>query len=175
MKQKKKPRGGRQSNDIYRCKRKSPAIGSQAIQRFSKGFGNQKPSLACPSKHPKVQPVHNPTIDAWTSSNVTIPSHSRRAKLEYKARKAVSQRDRPKPFGFPETLVRITGGMKVKADRDESSPNATMLAAQDVSSICKELGITTLHIKLRATSGNKTKTLGPDAQSAFRALARSGM
>ncbi|TYI13446.1 hypothetical protein ES332_A08G059300v1 [Gossypium tomentosum] len=32
-----------------------------------------------------------------------------------------------------ETMVRITGGMKVKADRDESSPYAAMLAAQDVS------------------------------------------
>ncbi|KAJ0016875.1 hypothetical protein Pint_09984 [Pistacia integerrima] len=74
-----------------------------------------------------------------------------------------------------ETLVRITGGMKVKADRDESSPYAAMLAAQDVSSRCKELGITALHIKLRATGGNKTKTPGPGAQSALRALARSGM
>lgn len=32
---------------------------------------------------------------------------------------------------------RITGGMKVKADRDESSPYAAMLAAQDVSQRCK--------------------------------------
>ncbi|KAJ0088144.1 hypothetical protein Patl1_32579 [Pistacia atlantica] len=68
-----------------------------------------------------------------------------------------------------------TGGMKVKADRDESSPYAAMLAAQDVSQRCKELGITALHIKLRATGGNKTKTPGPGAQSALRALARSGM
>ncbi|CAG0897381.1 unnamed protein product [Cyprideis torosa] len=29
-----------------------------------------------------------------------------------------------------ETIVRITGGMKVKADRDEASPYAAMLAAQ---------------------------------------------
>ncbi|KAJ6893838.1 hypothetical protein NC652_027801 [Populus alba x Populus x berolinensis] len=97
----------------------------------------------------------------------------------------------------------VTGGMKVKADRDESSPYAAMLAAQDVSQRCKvreiafifgkltpvaktklgaspiayvmELGITALHIKLRATGGNKTKTPGPGAQSALRALARSGM
>ncbi|CAI0391562.1 unnamed protein product [Linum tenue] len=74
-----------------------------------------------------------------------------------------------------ETLVRITGGMKVKADRDESSPYAAMLAAQDVAQRCKELGINSLHIKLRATGGNKTKTPGPGAQSALRALARSGM
>jgi ribosomal protein S11 len=74
-----------------------------------------------------------------------------------------------------ETLCRITGGMKVKADRDESSPYAAMLAAQDVAVRCKELGITALHIKLRATGGNKTKTPGPGAQSALRALARAGM
>jgi small subunit ribosomal protein S14e len=36
-----------------------------------------------------------------------------------------------------ETLVRVTGGMKVKADRDESSPYAAMLAAQDVATRCK--------------------------------------
>merc|ERR1712203_97217 len=54
-----------------------------------------------------------------------------------------------------ETLCRVTGGMKVKAYRDEASPYAAMLAAQDVA--------------------EKTKTPGPGAQSALRALARSGM
>nr|GEW69055.1 40S ribosomal protein S14 [Tanacetum cinerariifolium] len=41
---------------------------------------------------------------------------------------------------------------KVKADRDESSLYAAMLASQDVSARCKELGVTVtpLHIKLRA-------------------------
>lgn len=29
-----------------------------------------------------------------------------------------------------ETIARVTGGMKVKADRDEASPYAAMLAAQ---------------------------------------------
>eukprot|EP00043_Microstomoeca_roanoka_P026703 m.12386 g.12386 ORF g.12386 m.12386 type:complete len:145 (+) comp6862_c0_seq1:196-630(+) len=74
-----------------------------------------------------------------------------------------------------ETLVRVTGGMKVKADRDESSPYAAMLAAQDVAARCKELGITALHVKLRATGGVRSKTPGPGAQSALRALARSGL
>lgn len=62
--------------------------------------------------------------------------------------------------------------MKVKADRDEvyctmyinishmimmpqASPYAAMLAAQDVAARCKEIGITALHIKLRAVGGNK--------------------
>eukprot|EP00997_Jenningsia_sp_PLL12_P008692 NODE_5501_length_572_cov_173.891013_g4778_i0.p1 GENE.NODE_5501_length_572_cov_173.891013_g4778_i0~~NODE_5501_length_572_cov_173.891013_g4778_i0.p1 ORF type:complete len:151 (-),score=28.33 NODE_5501_length_572_cov_173.891013_g4778_i0:83-535(-) len=74
-----------------------------------------------------------------------------------------------------ETLVRVTGGMKVKADRDESSPYAAMLAAQDVAVRCREVGITALHIKMRATGGVKTKTPGPGAQSALRALARAGI
>jgi len=33
----------------------------------------------------------------------------------------------------------LAGGMKVKADRDESSPYAAMLAAQDVAQRCKVL------------------------------------
>jgi ribosomal protein S11 len=46
--------------------------------------------------------------------------------------------------------------MKVKADRDESSPYAAMLAAQDVAARCKELGITALHVKIRATGGKSS-------------------
>lgn len=74
-----------------------------------------------------------------------------------------------------ETISRVTGGMKVKADKDEPSPYAAMLAAQDAAARAKELGITALHVKLRARGGNKTKTAGPGAQAALRALARSGL
>jgi small subunit ribosomal protein S14e len=74
-----------------------------------------------------------------------------------------------------ETLVRVTGGMKVKADRDESSPYAAMLAAQDVVNRLKEIGITAVHVKLRATGGVKSRSPGPGAQSALRALARNGL
>lgn len=74
-----------------------------------------------------------------------------------------------------ETISRVTGGMKVKADKDESSPYAAMLAAQDVAVKCKEVGITAVHVKLRATGGTGTKTPGPGGQSALRALARSGL
>ena len=72
------------------------------------------------------------------------------------------------------------------------------LAAQDVAQKCKEVGITALHIKLRATGGTGkptsiaaasiprhrpahppmrlgSKTPGPGAQAALRALARAGM
>ncbi|KAI8713443.1 40S ribosomal protein S14 [Fusarium sp. LHS14.1] len=74
-----------------------------------------------------------------------------------------------------ETIARVTGGMKVKADRDESSPYAAMLAAQDAAAKCKEKGINALHIKLRGTGGNGRMTPGPGGQAALRALARAGM
>eukprot|EP01084_Bolivina_argentea_P143102 251351_1 len=74
-----------------------------------------------------------------------------------------------------ETFSKVTGGMKVKASRDESSPYAAMLAAQDVAERCKEIGITALHIKMRAQGGTRSKSPGPGAQSALRALARSGI
>lgn len=50
-----------------------------------------------------------------------------------------------------------------------------MLAAQDVAARCKEIGVNALHIKMRATGGTGTKTIGPGGQSALRALARAGM
>ncbi|KAF0985621.1 hypothetical protein HZS_62, partial [Henneguya salminicola] len=74
-----------------------------------------------------------------------------------------------------ETISKVTGGMKVKADRDESSPYAAMLAAQDVAARCKDVGITAIHIRIRGTGGTRTKAPGPGAQSALRALARSGL
>ena len=74
-----------------------------------------------------------------------------------------------------ETICRVTGGMKVKADRDEASPYAAMMAAQDVAERLKAVNVGAVHIKLRATGGNRTKTPGPGAQSAIRALARAGI
>uniref|UniRef100_A0A2K6FRJ9 Small ribosomal subunit protein uS11 n=1 Tax=Propithecus coquereli TaxID=379532 RepID=A0A2K6FRJ9_PROCO len=73
-----------------------------------------------------------------------------------------------------ETICRVTGGMKVKADRDESSPYAAMLAAQDVAQRCKELGITALHIKLRATGGNRYVRLGLGGDNDHWAASRRG-
>ena len=42
-------------------------------------------------------------------------------------------------FSFNHGVLNYVGGMKVKADRDESSPYAAMLAAQDVAQRCKVL------------------------------------
>ena len=73
-----------------------------------------------------------------------------------------------------ETYVRITGGMKVKSDREESSPYAAMMAAQDVYARCKLLGVNAIHVKVRGRGGIDTRTPGPGAQAAMRSLARLG-
>jgi hypothetical protein len=52
----------------------------------------------------------------------------------------------------------LIGGMKVKADRDESSPYAAMLVVQDVTTGFCEVGITALHVKLHTTGATGTKT-----------------
>ena len=74
-----------------------------------------------------------------------------------------------------ETLARVTGGMKVKSDRDESSPYAAMLAAIDIVNRLKQLKITAVHIRLRGRGGTGDKAPGPGAQSALRAIARNGI
>ncbi|MHA1238751.1 MAG: 30S ribosomal protein S11, partial [Candidatus Odinarchaeia archaeon] len=74
-----------------------------------------------------------------------------------------------------ETIARYSGGMIVKADRDESSPYAAMQAAFRAAQEAKDKGITAIHIKVRAPGGSGPKTPGPGAQAAIRALARAGL
>ncbi len=74
-----------------------------------------------------------------------------------------------------ETYCRVTGGMMVTNDREESSPYAAMMAANEVYKLLKEIGVNAIHIKLRGRGGADTKTPGPGAQAAIRALARCGI
>ena len=63
---------------------------------------------------------------------------------------------------------------RVRSSAIVSLGNGNTLATSNFHAM-QELGISAVHIKLRATGGNKTKTPGPGAQSALRALARSGI
>ncbi len=73
-----------------------------------------------------------------------------------------------------ETIARSTGGMMVKADRNESSPHAAMQAAFQAAREAKDKGIYGIHIRVRAPGGHGPKTPGPGAQAAIRALSRAG-
>lgn len=74
-----------------------------------------------------------------------------------------------------ETITKCSGGMVVKAAKDESSPYAAMRAAERVAEIAKEKGIEGIHVKVRAPGGNRSSSPGPGAQAAIRALARAGL
>ena len=63
----------------------------------------------------------------------------------------------------------------VRADRDEASPYAAMMAVDRVAEALKEVGINAIHIKIRGRGGVESRTPGPGAQTAFRALARKGL
>src|SRR2546428_13783105 len=74
-----------------------------------------------------------------------------------------------------ETITKATGGMVVKAAKDEASPYAAMKAAERVADAAKEKGIDSIHVRVRAPGGNKSKSPGPGAQAAIRALSRAGL
>jgi small subunit ribosomal protein S11 len=74
-----------------------------------------------------------------------------------------------------ETLAVGSGGMIVKASREEGGPYAAMQASFKASDKAKEKGIVGVNIRVRAPGGHGSKTPGSGAQAAIRALARSGL
>jgi small subunit ribosomal protein S11 len=74
-----------------------------------------------------------------------------------------------------ETIAKASGGMIVKADRDEATPYAAMQASFRAAQEAMDRGVRGVHIKVRAPGGHGPKTPGPGAQAAIRALARAGL
>jgi small subunit ribosomal protein S11 len=74
-----------------------------------------------------------------------------------------------------ETIAKASGGMMVKADREEGKPYAAMQSAAKVANEVKNRGITGLHIRIRAPGGHGAKTPGAGAQAVVRSLARMGL
>lgn len=75
-----------------------------------------------------------------------------------------------------ETVAKVTGGMVTKSDRLKATPNVAMVAAKQLSEMCKTKGITGLYVKLRAVGGhNGPNTPGPGSQAAIKMLTRYGI
>ena len=121
---------------------------------------DDKPALSSPQRYiPKLNPIKrdNPIAIAhiFSSYNDTIITIT--------------------DITGAETLARQSGGMVVKSQRDESSPYAAMQAAFRAARMVKDKGIREIHVLVRAPGGSGAKTPGPGAQSAVRALSRSGL
>lgn len=74
-----------------------------------------------------------------------------------------------------ETIARYSGGMITDKDRDKGTPFVAMQAARKAAEESKEKGIEKVNIKVRAPGGHRSKSPGPGAQPAIRAIARAGM
>ncbi len=74
-----------------------------------------------------------------------------------------------------ETISIASGGMMTDKDREEGMPFPAMLAAKKAAEEAIAKGITGVHIRVRAAGGIKSKSPGPGAQPAIRALARAGL
>jgi len=74
-----------------------------------------------------------------------------------------------------ETIARASGGMVARADRDKPSPWAAMQAAMRAAQEALAKGIVGVHVKVRAPGGYGSKTPGPGAGPAIRALVRAGL
>ena len=54
-----------------------------------------------------------------------------------------------------ETIAKCSGGMVVRAQREESRPHAAMLAANQVAETLKERGIKQVQVRLRGAGGKR--------------------
>lgn len=74
-----------------------------------------------------------------------------------------------------ETIAKCSGGMVVKADKDQASPYAAMKAAERIADVAKEKGFDFIQVRIRAPGGNKSQSPGSGAQAAVRGLSRAGI
>lgn len=74
-----------------------------------------------------------------------------------------------------ETFAKYSGGMMTDKDRDQGGPFPAMQAARKAAEDAIAKGVQGIHIKVRARGGHNSKSPGPGAQPAIRALARAGL
>ena len=71
-----------------------------------------------------------------------------------------------------KTITKVTGGMVTKHGRLKANPTIAMFIAKRISENIKELGISSLYVKIRAKTGNPAP--GPGANAIIKSLSRSG-
>ena len=71
------------------------------------------------------------------------------------------------------TIIRITGGMMTTQSRLKANPTVAMFTAKRAAEQAKELGITSLYVRVRAQTGSPAP--GPGAHAAIRTLGKEGL
>ncbi|MBU3906883.1 MAG: 30S ribosomal protein S11 [Nanoarchaeota archaeon] len=71
-----------------------------------------------------------------------------------------------------KTIARVSGGMVTKQDRLKANPTVAMFIAKRIAEEIKELGITSLYVKIKAETGSTAP--GPGANAVIKSLSRAG-
>lgn len=71
-----------------------------------------------------------------------------------------------------KTISRISGGMVTKQDRLKANPTVAMFVAKRAAEKARDVGITSLYVKIKATTGSITP--GPGAHSVIKSLSKEG-
>ena len=74
-----------------------------------------------------------------------------------------------------ETISCYSGGMVTNRAKDKGMPYPAMNAARRAAVEAQSRGIVGVHLRVRAPGGQKKKIPGQGAQSAIRALVRTGL
>ena len=70
------------------------------------------------------------------------------------------------------TLAKVSGGMVTKHNRLKANPTIAMFIAKRISEQIKDLGVSSLYIRIRAQTGNTSP--GPGANAIIKSLSREG-
>ena len=131
---------------------------------------------------PAAENAPQPAVQATASSAPAAPAAPAPADTRRKSKWAVAHIFSSKnntiitvtDMSGAETFGWVSGGLVVKADRDQGKPYAAMIAVRKLAPDLRGKGVTDLHILVRAPGGHESKIPGVGAQAAIRAFARSG-
>ena len=70
------------------------------------------------------------------------------------------------------TLAKVTGGMVTKHGRLKANPTIAMFIAKRIAENIKDLGVSSLYVRIRTKTGNPAP--GPGANSIIKSLSREG-
>jgi len=140
---------------------------------MSKEDIEKKEESAPKQQNPSQQP--SPTVQpSQTAATAAAPKKKRIALLNVYSSKndtIITATD----VSGAETIAWASGGMMVKAHREEGKPYAAMQAALKVATALKDKGISHVNVRIRAPGGVGSKTPGQGAQAVVRTIARSGL
>ncbi|MFH1450920.1 MAG: 30S ribosomal protein S11 [archaeon] len=74
-----------------------------------------------------------------------------------------------------ETIACCSGGMVVRSGREKPGPFAAMQQVNKLADELKGKGIFEVDVHVKAPGGNQSRSPGPGAQAAIRAITRAGL